>query len=1130
MMNSQKQSSERLPLHLNSPSGMSILVNTNGSIRRMDYHNIIINLFPGAEIEGGPTNLYLRRHSSSLEAVPLLGPRSPSAFSTNTEGLNATGEWQELAFYLSLRLAQSAPAWFWHLDIKNTGSAPQTMDLIYAQDLGLADYWAVRINEYYSSHYVDHSPLSHPKHGTVIASRQNLSMAGKNPWTLIGAIGHCTGFSTDALQFYSLSARAGEPPVGLTKGLPGVRLQHEHSLVTLQEGPVTIEPGAKSMLGFFGWFEADHPAASSEEDLAFVERAMALPEAKQVIGDRAAISIRPAATLFSRSTLMQSMGLNRDEIEKIFGPGIREEEIVNGKLLSFFVGNYSHVALKEKELAVLRPHMHIIRTGSRLTPDEGSLTSTCCMAGVFHSMVTQGHVSINRLLSATHSYLGIFRSNGQRIFVENDGRWWLLDVPSAFEMTPQGCRWIYKHGDGLIEVKAEALTERNELTLSIKVLSGPPARFFISNHVAINGDDGSNEIPVQYAFNGEAVFFRPSKGTDLGRRFQEGGFRFAPLSGTIIEWVGGDEMLFTDGKSRKQPFVCIITAPNDYAEFRLTGHLISEPADHGSGPSEADFWAHLTSHIRFHPPASSRLSQDVSRLGEILPWFIHNSLVHCLAPRGTEQYTGGNWGTRDICQGPVELLLSLDHSGPVRDLLIQVFRNQNPDGDWPQWFMFFDRERNTRAADSHGDIVFWPILAMARYLSATEDRKLLEEVVPFFHPECDLNAEKESLWGHIERALAVIAGRVIPDTRLAAYGHGDWNDSLQPAQPAMREQLCSTWTVTLHYQVLLTLAESLRRLDMADHATRIEAIAAEVRNDFRRLLIVDEILPGYAYFLNKDQVEYLLHPSDRKTGVSYSLLPMIHAIISNLLTKDEAKKHLELIGAHLLGPDGARLFDRPMKYRGGPQHYFQRAESAAFFGREIGLMYTHAHLRYAEALAHYGDVDGFFLALRQANPIDICKLVSGAKPRQANCYYSSSDAAFRDRYQASAEYDRIRKGEVGLDGGWRIYSSGPGIATRLIIECFLGLCRQKTRLIIDPVIPKSLDGLRVDIEIADRMVEVQYHINSIGLGTASIQINGEEIPFSRILNPYRTGAAEILMDTVNQTFHGGMNHMEVFLG
>ena len=82
-----------------------------------------------------------------------------------------------------------------------------------------------------------------------------------------------------------------------------------------------------------------------------------------------------------------------------------------------------------------------------------------------------------------------------------------------------------------------------------------------------------------------------------------------------------------------------------------------------------------------------------------------------------------------------------------------MFKAQNPDGDWPQWFMFFDRERNIRAGDSHGDIVFWPLLALAQYLNASGDETLLNEVVPFFHPEGDPKAERAGVWGHAERAL-----------------------------------------------------------------------------------------------------------------------------------------------------------------------------------------------------------------------------------------------------------------------------------------------------------------------------------------------------------------------------------------
>ena len=205
---------------------------------------------------------------------------------------------------------------------------------------------------------------------------------------------------------------------------------------------------------------------------------------------------------------------------------------------------------------------------------------------------------------------------------------------------------------------------------------------------------------------------------------------------------------------------------------------------------------------------------------------------------------------------------------------------------------------------------------------------------------------------------------------------------------------------------------------------------------------------------------------------------MVHAIIDGLFTPQQARRHLDLIEAHLLGPDGARLFDRPMAYRGGLQERFQRAESSTFFGREIGLMYTHAHLRYTEALWRYGDAPRFFRALCQTNPIGIRDRVPAATLRQANCYYSSSDAAFMDRYEAYADYDRALLGEIPLDGGWRVYSSGAGIGLGLILRCLLGLRLERGRLVIDPVIPPDLDGLQADLELDGHAVEVSYRVGA----------------------------------------------------
>ncbi len=115
--------------------------------------------------------------------------------------------------------------------------------------------------------------------------------------------------------------------------------------------------------------------------------------------------------------------LSTAALQRLFaGPWRHLEVGESGEALSFFCGADRHVVLRAKELRVLRPHGHLLRSGRHTTPDETSLTSTAWMSGVFHSMLTQGHVSINRMLSTVHSYLGLFRSHGQRVFVEIDGR------------------------------------------------------------------------------------------------------------------------------------------------------------------------------------------------------------------------------------------------------------------------------------------------------------------------------------------------------------------------------------------------------------------------------------------------------------------------------------------------------------------------------------------------------------------------------------------------------------------------------------------------------------------------------------------------------------------------------------
>jgi 1,2-beta-oligoglucan phosphorylase len=348
-------------------------------------------------------------------------------------------------------------------------------------------------------------------------------------------------------------------------------------------------------------------------------------------------------------------------------------------------------------------------------------------------------------------------------------------------------------------------------------------------------------------------------------------------------------------------------------------------------------------------------------------------------------------------------------------------------------------------------------------VEATADFAFLEEPIPWRREDTfEKTAHAESIYLHIEVLIKTVCSRFVSGTHLVPYGNGDWNDSLQPVDPAKRDCMVSAWTVALFYEQLRRYAEILRRAGDPRRGEELDELASAMCRDFNRFLIRDNTVAGYCIFKPEGGVpDLLLHPSDRETGISYSLLPMTQAIIGGLFTPEQAQHHLELIRKHLVFPDGVRLMDRPIRYHGGPEAIFRRAESAAFFGREIGLMYVHAHLRFAEAMAILGRPEDLWWALSVVNPISVTEVVPHATPRQRNDYFTSSDAAFQDRYQASQEWKRVAAGTVPADGGWRIYSSGPGLYINMLIRRVFGRRRHFGKAVADPCLPGARRALQL---------------------------------------------------------------------
>lgn len=470
------------------------------------------------------------------------------------------------------------------------------------------------------------------------------------------------------------------------------------------------------------------------------------------------------------------------------------------------------------------------------------------------------------------------------------------------------------------------------------------------------------------------------------------------------------------------------------------------------------------------------------------------------------------------CTPPLDVLVAVgeDHDG------VRLDSDAGDFGD--DAALFADgRSRGLRwrclVAESTGGLavtirnVYWPLLALGEYLLTTGDAGVLDEPVRWVGR--DAFGAPTPLLDHVRRAVDRLAGRRTSDDRLPAYGHGDWNDSLQPARPELAEQMCSAWTTVLEIEALRTLRAGLGGVQSPDAglAARLEALATGAEAGLREVLLADGELAGYA--IVADETELLVHPRDRRTGLAHGSLQVIHAIAGELLTLQEARDHVRVIDEHLDGPHGLYLFDAPVAYAGGELRVFKRAEAATFWGREIGLMYTHAHLRWIAALTHLGDAERAWAELLKVVPVGVRERVPGARPRQATCYYSSADAAFPDRYAAVERAAELFDPATPYEGGWRVYSSGPGLVLRLLAERVLGVRFRAAGVEVDPVLPRALDGLVARVPTpGSGYAEVTYRVGKRGHGVVRVLVDGEPARARMLTARYREPGVRLAPDAI----------------
>lgn len=926
-------------------------------------------------------------------------------------------------------------------------------DFIFTLDLGLGEEGYLQTNEAYASQYLDHRLVTTAP--IQIASRKTVSQAGRFPGLITSELVDFVAFNTDGYQTFTSLYRDSKNLTNLKNDLDNEVYQYEFAMLSLQSQKCKDQAVSEFSFCLVGNVTSnldwDKAQFTEYQDIDYALDTANLETTKLLSGEE----------------------LTTEQLNEMYPSRELEEEG-----LSFFVGN-THVVTKQKEMQMERNHGHIVTSGKVFGGNQEVLSNTMYMNGYFSGQISVGNTDFNQLLTPLKNGLNMNRGSGLRCYVTISDTEYQLGLPSVFEMGLNFAKWVYKLGTELIEITSYISMNSNEIYYTVN----SPFKVNVSMQI-----DMKKEFEIIESDN---IIIKPKNEYVLSKcpnlNYSIKGLTISnTLPSNVIKFDINDNQFAISGSKTE---VSMHTAL-DFEQSKLDTNQKYDQFLNGF-------------------TVNSDLP-EISKFNQLTRWYVHNALVHYGTPRGLEQYVGAAWGTRDVLQGPLELFLTLQKFDLARDIINRVYTSQFDDGNWSQWFMF-DEYIEVAAGESHGDVVVWPFKAIAMYIQNTGDVSILDEEVPYklrTNPFTFSN-DKYTILDHLKTQWNYVQNNLLEGTYLPCYGDGDWDDTLQPKNAEQRKNMASGWTVSLLYEALSNLSKQIMVKDQK-FANEIVEYTLNLKTDYFKYMVEDDICAGFI-IKEGDKVTKLLHPTDNTTGIEYRLLPINRGIISEMFDESQIQKGLEIIDTKLKCNDGIRLMDKPANYDCGYNTLFQRAEQASTVGREVGLQYVHAHIRYAEAMAKLGKEDRVLFGLNQIQPFDNNKFVKNTMLKQRNANFSSSEGNFKTRYDFQENFDMLKDGSVEIKTGWRIYSSGPGIYLNQLIRNAFGIKVDVNTMKIDPVLPTEFTNTTIDYKVFDKVITFKY----VKSDEKAIIINGVDLQPVESTNKYKTNEYVITKEAIN---------------